>query len=72
MSKGTTTSNGKYTVDSGGKDEEEAVALTADTSFPTSLSSTRGTTSSEAEDELHDGCIVLGQDAGRGNRYIMN
>ena len=64
--------NGKHR---GGK-SEEAMALTAgDTSFqgdgagPGSASSTRGTTSTEAEDELHDGCIVLGKDAGRGNRY---
>ena len=64
--------NGKYKEGKG----EEAMALTAgDTSFqgdgsgPGSASSTRGTTSTEAEDELHDGCIVLGKDAGRGNRY---
>ena len=58
---------------------EEAMALTAgDASFqgdstgPGSASSTRGTTSTEAEDELHDGCIVLGKDAGMGNRYSEN
>ena len=67
------TSNGGY-KDGKSKDEEESVALTgADTSFAVSGgSSARGTTSTEAEDELHDGCIVLGKDAGRGNRYQLS
>ncbi len=69
MSKADT--NGSYMK---GNKGEEAVALTATSPGDTSLSlpgSVDGSSRSgpgEAEDELHDGCIVLGNDAGRGNR----
>ena len=66
----TSVSNGGY-KEGKGKDEEAVALTTGDTRFAASggESSTRGTTSTDAEDELHDGCIVLGKDAGRGNRY---
>lgn len=63
--------NGRYRTSAAEDGDDDTVALTlgyGDGSI-TSPGSTSGKSSVvNPEDELHDGCIVLGSDASRGNR----
>ena len=63
-------SNDKYKEGKGG--EEEAIALTtADTNARECVNNDSEKTVIDAEDELHDGCIILGENADKGVRYVL-
>ena len=64
--------NGRDDKHKEGKDgNEEAIALTtADKNARESVNNDSEKTVTSAEDELHDGCIVLGENSDKGVRYV--
>ena len=63
-------SNDKYKEGKGG--DEQAIALTtADKNGRESVNNEPEKTVINAEDELHDGCIVLGDNSNKGVRYVL-